>query len=229
MDFAKARLNMVDGQLRPNKVTDAALLAAMGEVPREAFLPAERRALAYADEDVPVGPGSGVAGSGVAAFDVPGRHLLEPMVFARLVQAAEVTAGTRVLVVAAGVGYGAAVLARCGARVVALEAPGPLADALPARVPGVTVVSGPVTEGWAAAAPYDVILIEGAVEHVPAAIEAQLAEGGRLLTVIAAPRRFVLGRAVRRVRLAGTVTEVPLFDAGTPVLAEFRRAPAFVF
>lgn len=214
MDYAKARLNMVDGQLRPNKVTDAALLAAMAEVPREAFLPAERRALAYADEDVAVGPG---------------RWLLEPMVFARLVQAAEVGEGTRVLVVAAGSGYGALVLARCGARVVALEAPGLMATALPARLPGVTVAVGPVTEGWAVAAPYDVILIEGAVEDVPPALEAQLAEGGRLVTVIAAPRRFVLGRAVRRLRLGGTVTEVPLFDAGTPSLPEFRRAPAFVF
>ncbi|WP_291297494.1 protein-L-isoaspartate O-methyltransferase [Elioraea sp.] len=214
MDFAQARLNMLDGQLRPNKVTDAALLAAMGEVPREAFLPPERVALAYADEDVPVGPG---------------RWLMEPMVFARLVQAAEVGEGTRVLVVAAGAGYGALVLARSGASVVALEAPGVMAGSLAPRLPGVTVVSGPVTEGWAAAAPYDVILIEGAVEHVPAAIEAQLAEGGRLVTVMAAARRFVLGLAVRRVRLGGTVTEVPLFDAGTPALPEFRRAPAFVF
>lgn len=214
MDFAKARLNMVDGQLRPNKVTDAALLAAMGEVPREAFLSAERRALAYADEDVPVGPG---------------RWLMEPMVFARLVQAAEVGEGTRVLLVAAGVGYGAAVLARCGARVVALEAPGVMPASVQRLMGGAMAVSGKVTEGWPADAPYDVILIEGAVEHVPPALEAQLAEGGRLVTVIAAPRRFVLGRAVRRVRIAGTVTEVPLFDAGTPALPEFRRAPEFVF
>jgi protein-L-isoaspartate(D-aspartate) O-methyltransferase len=214
MDFAKARQNMLDGQLRPNKVTDAALLGAMGEVPREAFLPPAQRALAYADEDVPA---------------APGRWLLEPMVFARLVQAAEVGEGTRVLVVAAGVGYGAAVLARMGARVVALEAPGDLAESLAARVSGATVAAGPVTEGWAAAAPYDVILIEGAVEHVPDALTGQLAEGGRLLAVLASGRRGVLGRAVRRLKVSGTVTEVPLFDAGTPPLAEFRRAPAFVF
>ncbi len=205
---------MLDGQLRPNKVTDAALLGAMGEVPREAFLPPAQRALAYADEDVPA---------------APGRWLLEPMVFARLVQAAEVEAGTRVLLLAAGAGYGAAVLARMGARVVALEAPGALAEALAARLPGVAVVAGPVTEGWAAAAPYDVILIEGAVEHVPEALAGQLAEGGRLVAVLASGRRGVLGRAVRRVKLADTVTEVPLFDAGTPPLAEFRRAPEFVF
>lgn len=214
MDFAKARQNMIDGQLRPNKVTDPALLAAMGEVQREAFLPPAQRALAYADEDVAA---------------APGRWLIEPMVFARLVQAAEVGERTRVLLVAAGTGYGAAVLARMGARVVALEAPGPLAEALGRAVPGVTVATGPVAEGWAGAAPYDVILVEGAVAQLPAALLGQLAEGGRLVAVRASARPGLLGRAVRTVKLHGTVTEVPLFDAGTPALAEFRPAPAFVF
>jgi len=219
MDFARARLNMVEGQLRPNRVTDAALLAAMGAVPREAFLPEARRALAYVDDDVPLGGG---------------RALMEPMVFARLVQAASVGPGARVLVVAAGAGYGAAVLARMGATVVALETPGARAEALrsalaAAGAAGVTVVAGPLAEGWAAAVPYDVILIEGAVEEIPEALTAQLAEGGRLVTVRASGRPGVLGRAVRLLRVAGTVTEVVLFDAGTPLLPEFRRAPAFVF
>lgn len=214
MDFAKARQNMIDGQLRPSKVTQPALLAAMADVPREAFLPPAQRALAYADEDVAA---------------APGRWLLEPMVFARLVQAAEVEEGTRVLVVAAGVGYGAAVLARMGARVVALEAPGPLAEGLARMVPGATAVAGPVAEGWAAGAPYDVILIEGAVAHVPEALLGQLAQGGRLLAVRASARPGLLGRAVKLVSVSGTVTEVTLFDAGTPPLAEFRPAPAFVF
>jgi protein-L-isoaspartate(D-aspartate) O-methyltransferase len=214
MDFAKARQNMIEGQLRPNKVTDGPLLAAMGEVPREAFLPPTKWALAYADEDVEI---------------APGRWLLEPMVFARLVQAAEVKPGTRVLVVAASTGYGAAVLARMGARVVALEAPGPLAEALARTAPAVQAVVGPVAAGWAAASPYDVILIEGAVAQVPEALLAQLAEGGRLLAVRAAKRPGVLGRAVKLVKLSGTVTEVVLFEAGTPELPEFRPAPAFVF
>jgi protein-L-isoaspartate(D-aspartate) O-methyltransferase len=214
MDFAKARQNMIEGQLRPNKVTDEALLAAMAEVPREAFLPPAKRALAYVDEDVAA---------------APGRWLLEPMVFARLVQAAEVEKGTRVLVVAAGVGYGAAVLARIGARVVALEVPGALAEALAKAVPGATVVAGPLTAGWGPASPYDVILIEGAVAQMPEALLAQLAEGGRIVAVRASSRPGVLGRAVKLVKLSGTVTEVVLFDAGTPALAEFRPTPAFVF
>jgi protein-L-isoaspartate(D-aspartate) O-methyltransferase len=217
-DFARARLNMIEGQLRPNRVTDPALLAAMAEVPREAFLPPALRPLAYIDEDIPL------AG---------GRALMEPMVFARLVQEARVRAGSKVLVVAAGAGYGAAVLARMGARVVALEAPGPAAEALRASpaagAAGVVIAIGPLAEGWAAEAPYDVVLIEGAVEEIPPALPGQLAEGGRLVTVRASGRPGVLGRAVRLLRLAGTVTEVPLFDAGTPLLPEFRRAPAFVF
>jgi protein-L-isoaspartate(D-aspartate) O-methyltransferase len=214
MDFAIARQNMIDGQLRPSKVSEPLLLAVMGEVPREAFLPPAQRALAYADEDVATSPG---------------RWLIEPMVFARLVQAAEVGQGTRVLLVAAGAGYGAAVLARMGAHVVALEAPGKLAEALAKKVLGVTVVTGAVTEGWAAAAPYDVILVEGAIARVPEGLLGQLAEGGRLVTVRASARPGLLGRAVKLVKLSGTVTEVPLFDAGTPALAEFRPAPAFVF
>lgn len=214
MDFAKARQNMIDGQLRPNKVTDARLLAAMAEVPREAFLPAALRPLAYVDEDVEASPG---------------RWLIEPMVFARLVQAAEIGEGSRVIVLPAGTGYGAAVLARMGAQVTALELPGRGGESLGRAGPGVTLVTGPLAEGWAAAAPYDAILIEGAVERVPEALTTELAEGGRLVTVIASGRRGVLGRAVKQVRIAGTVTEVPLFDAGTPTLAEFRRAPEFVF
>jgi protein-L-isoaspartate(D-aspartate) O-methyltransferase len=217
MDFARARLNMIEGQLRPNRVTDPRLLTAMGELPRETFLPEAKRPLAYVDEDVPLGGG---------------RALMEPMVFARLVQEAAVGPGARVLVVGAGAGYGAAVLDRIGAKVVALETPGGRAEALRAALggaAGVTVAAGPLAEGWAAAAPYDVILIEGAVEEIPVALTAQLAEGGRLLTVRASGRPGVLGRAVRLLRVGGTVTEVVLFDAGTPLLPEFRRAPAFVF
>jgi protein-L-isoaspartate(D-aspartate) O-methyltransferase len=219
MDFARARLNMVEGQIRPNKVTDPRIVAAMLDLPRELFLPAERRAMAYLDEDIPLGGG---------------RALVEPMVLARLVQTAEPRPTDRALVVAAGAGYGAALLGRLVASVTALEAPGEAADRLRATlaavgVTGVRVVGGPVADGWAAEAPYDVILIEGAVETVPEAITGQLVEGGRLVTVEASGRRGVLGTAVRLVRAGGTVTRVPLFDAGTPALPEFRRKRGFVF
>lgn len=219
MDFARARLNMVEGQIRPNKVTDPRILAAMLDLPRERFLPPDRQALAYLDEDLPV---------------APGRALIEPMVLARLVQAAEVQETSRVLVIAAGAGYGAALLDRLAASVVALEAPGEAAERLRATLAavgatGVRVVGGPVADGWAAEAPYDVILIEGAVETIPEPILGQLVEGGRLVTVETTGRPGVLGVAVRLVRLAGTITRLKLFDAGTPVLPEFRRKRGFVF
>ena len=103
--FADARRNMVDSQIRPNRVTDPRILAAMRRLPRESFLPSAVRALAYADEDVPLGNG---------------RFMMEPMVLARLLQAAALIDQERVLVVGAGTGYGAAVIAACGCKVTAL-------------------------------------------------------------------------------------------------------------
>lgn len=218
MDFAQARLNMVEGQLRPNGVVDPRVIEAMLALPREACLPPANRAMAYVDAEVPLSPG---------------RWLIEPMVLARLVQAAGPGASERALVIAAGAGYGAALLARLVGSVIALESPERLADlraglaALGAHE--VNAVAGPLTDGWPAEAPYDVILIDGGVEVVPEAILAQLAEGGRLVTVETAGRPGVLGRAVRWVRSAGAATRLELFDAGTPLLPEFRRKRGFVF
>ncbi|MCS6855149.1 MAG: protein-L-isoaspartate O-methyltransferase [Elioraea sp.] len=218
MDFARARLNMVEGQLRPNGVVDPRIIEAVLALPREVCLPPQRRALAYVDADVPL---------------APGRWLIEPMVLARLVQAAEPKAGERALVVAAGAGYGAALLARLVAPVFALESPERFA-ALRAGLAAlgassVVAVAGPLADGWPAEAPYDVILIEGGVEAVPDALLAQLGEGGRLVTVETTGQPGVLGRAVRWVRVAGVATRLELFDAGTPLLPEFRRPRGFVF
>ena len=217
MDFAQARLNMVEGQLRPNGVVDPRVIGAMLSLPRENCLPPDLRARAYLDTEVPV---------------AAGRWLMAPMVLARLVQAAEPRASDRALVVAAGAGFGAALMSRLVGHVVALEAPERL-DALRAGLEAldatVDVVGGPVAEGWPAEAPYDVILIEGGVEHVPEAVLAQLAEGGRLVTVETTGQPGVLGRAVRWVQVAGVATRLELFDAGTPLLPEFRRPRRFIF
>lgn len=218
MDFARARLNMVEGQLRPNGINDPRLLDAILSLPREEFLPPRLRARAYLDDDVPVGEG---------------RWLIEPMVLARLVQAAAPAETDRVLVVAAGAGYGAALMGRLVAEVTALESPDrveALRRALGRLAPRtVTAVAGPILDGWPAAAPYDVVLVEGGVASIPEALTAQLAEGGRLLTVEVSGRPGVLGRAVRLLRLGSSVTPLPLFDAGTPLLPEFRRPSGFVF
>ena len=229
-DYADRRSNMVDGQLRPNKVTDSRVLAAMRRLPRERFLPPALAALAYADDNVPL-PG--------------GRCLMEPMVLARLVQLADPAPGERVLVVGAGTGYGAAVLAACGAAVVALEENDDLARVACAVLPEVAIlpevtngaqpcpveiVSGPLAAGWRAGAPYDLVFIEGGFEELPAAIAAQVSpNGGRLVGVRVVSGR--LGQAVvgERTGAAPAISLRPAFDCATPVLPGMRREPGFVF
>jgi protein-L-isoaspartate(D-aspartate) O-methyltransferase len=218
MDFAEARRVMVDGQLRPNRVEDPRIVSAMRELPRERFVPPAMAARAYADADVPL-PG--------------GRAVLKPMVIARLVQLAAARRGERVLVLAAGTGFGAALLAAIGAEVTAVESdPALLAimrAALPAAVPAgaVTVVEAAPQSGHAAGAPYDAILIEGGVAAVPRAVEEQLAEGGRLVTV--GLEGGPPGRALLVRRAGGTVTTTIAFDAHAPALPGFVAKPAFAF
>jgi protein-L-isoaspartate(D-aspartate) O-methyltransferase len=215
--FADPRSRMVDSQVRPNKVIDPRILAGMRALPRERFLPQELASLAYCDEDVKLGHG---------------RVLMAPMATAKLLQLLAPVAGERVLVVASGVGYGAAVLAACGARVVALEEdPALLAlarPALTALAPGVTQVVGPLGDGWAADGPYDAVLIEGAVTAPPAAVVAQLRqETGRLVTVLrdgGSVGQAVLGEATSaglRVR--------PAFDCATPLIGSLVPKPGFTF
>jgi protein-L-isoaspartate(D-aspartate) O-methyltransferase len=220
-DFATARAMMVDSQVRPNKVNDPRILAAMRRLPREAFVPPAAAARAYADEDVPLGND---------------RYLMEPMVIARLVQTAAIRPGDRALVVGAGTCYGAALLAECGATVTALEQDEALLalarPALAAAGLQVTLVSGPLAKGWNAAAPYNVILIEGAVEDIPPALIGQLRPsavgraGGRLLVVL---HHAGVSQALLGERVGDTLSLQPAFDCATPLLPAFRRAPSFVF
>jgi len=217
-DFALARRNMIDGQLRPNRVTNAQLLAAIGELPRERFLPDGLRSVAYSDDDVPLGNG---------------RYLMEPMVLARLIQALQPRPEDRAMVVASGPGYGAALLARLVKSVIAVESDPALAAAAERTakeldITGIRQTVGKLEQGAAASAPYDVILIEGAVQQVPQAILDQLADGGRLTTIIAGPPG-ALGVAQLFVKLGGAASARPLFDAGTPSLPGFAPPPRFTF
>jgi protein-L-isoaspartate(D-aspartate) O-methyltransferase len=215
--FTEARNRMVDSQVRPNKVTDPRIIGAMRWLPRERFLPPGLAPLAYADEDVPLGGG---------------RFLLEPMVIARLVQLSAIAEGERALVVAAGPGYGSALLAACGARVTALEDDAGLLAlaraALAEYAPGVSLVSGPLAAGWPAGAPYDVILIEGAVEDIPPAIGEQLRiDGGRLVTVCSDGGTG--GQAVLAEATMAGLRKQPMFDCATLPIPSLVGAPGFVF
>lgn len=217
-DFALARRNMIDGQLRPNRVTDGRLLVAVGELPRERFLPEAMRAVAYSDEDVPLGNG---------------RCLMEPMVLARLIQALRPQADDRALVVASGRGYGASLLTRLVKSVMAVESDPTLAAAAQQTMKelgldNVTQTVGALEQGAAAAGPYDVILIEGAIQLVPQTIFDQLAEGGRLTTIVAGPPG-ALGVAQLFMKEGGVTSSRPLFDAGTPSLPGFAPPPRFTF
>jgi protein-L-isoaspartate(D-aspartate) O-methyltransferase len=215
--FTEARNNMVDSQVRPNKVNDPRIIAAMRRLPRERFLPPGLASLAYADEDVPLGRG---------------RVLLEPMVIARLVQLMAVVAGERVLVVAAGPGYGSALLASRGARVTALEDDAALLvlarSALAEFAPSVSLVSGPLAAGWPSGAPYDAILIEGAVGAIPPDIGAQLrTETGRLATVCMVSATG--GQAVLAEAAGAGLRMQPMFDCTAPPIPSLVASPGFVF
>jgi protein-L-isoaspartate(D-aspartate) O-methyltransferase len=222
LDFAKARRMMVDSQLRTFDVNDLAVLAAFDEVPRERFVPAGREGLAYSDGDLPVTDGAGGAER---------RFMLAPMVLARMIQALELTPGERVLDVAGGLGYSAAVLARLGCTVFALESDESLAAAMRRRlaaagIEGVAVAVGPLERGYSDAAPFDAILVNGAVELRPEALLRQLADGGRLACVEGRGRA---APAVLYVRAGDAFGARPLFDAAAPALAAFRAEPGFVF
>ena len=214
-DYQDARLNMVNGQIRPNKVYDPRIVEAMRTLPRERFLPARLAPLAYVDEDLPLGRG---------------RVLMEPMVIARLIEIARVRPGERALVVASGVGYGAAILSAAGADVTAVEDDEALMDVarelLPGLAPGVALVAGPVTDG--APGPWPLILIEGAIRAIPANLAALVAPGGRLVTVLA-PRGGAGQGVLAEPNAAGTLRSRPEFDANTPLLPQFEPTPVFTF
>jgi protein-L-isoaspartate(D-aspartate) O-methyltransferase len=216
MDFAAARRNMVDRQLRTNKIIDETVLQALSEVPRERFVPEGLRAVAYVDEDIPLGGG---------------RYLIEPMVFGRLLQAAQIQRGDLVLDVGCGPGYSTAVLARLANMVVALECEPALARQTGAALAELAAdnalaVVGPLEEGWPAQAPYSLIVLGGAAERLPEALFAQISEGGRLVGV---EMRGGVGRAMLYARHRGVVSGRPLFDASVPMLPGLAAAPSFVF
>lgn len=218
IDFAAQRTKMVESQIRTEDVTDRNVIAAMAAVPREKFVPERMAELAYIDQDL------AIAGMGMG-----GRFLMKPATLARLLQAASVAPTDHVLDVGCGLGYAAAVLARLAASVVALEEDAALAAGARKQLgdlANVEVVEGRLEEGHKARAPYDLILVEGAVEVVPEALLGQLGEGGRLVAVVGYGRA---ASATVFTKADGDVGDRPAFDADVPPLPGFRRPRGFVF
>jgi len=216
-EFNAARLNMVNSQVRTNKVTDLDLLAAMGRVPREMFVDDRLEGVAYLDEDLPLGEG---------------RFVMGPMVMARLIQALAIGVDDVVLDVGGGTGYGGALMAQVASTVVILE-PNPDLSGRATRsltdlaIDNAVVVDGALADGYPSQGPYDAILLGGAVAVIPTALTAQLAEGGRLCAVVADGNRP--GMAVLATRRGGIVGQRQLFDANVPILPGFATKPEFVF
>lgn len=219
IDFAQARRTMVDGQVRVNDVTDAAVISAMLDVAREKFVPEARASLAYIDDDLCVQEAAGTK---------PARYLMEPMVLAKLLQALELSVDSNVLDIGGATGYSAAVISRVAGRVVALEEDAALAANAKknVRAANVEVVSGKAAAGWPASAPFDAILIGGALEAVPQTLTDQLKDGGRLAAVI---RKDGAARAMIFVRSGDHVSARRLFDAAIPPLPGFEAPKTFVF
>ncbi|MHC2462388.1 protein-L-isoaspartate O-methyltransferase family protein [Bradyrhizobium embrapense] len=218
--FSTARQYMVDGQVRPSDVTDDRILEAMLTVPREVFVPASKQALAYLDLDLDVTEGG-----------ADRRCLITPALLAKMLQAAEIKATDRVLLVGCATGYAAAIVARFAAEVSATESDPALAGKASAvfvqlGIQNVTVKTAAAADGDAAGAPYDVIVLNGATEIIPTGLFGQLKEGGRLVGVFGLtppPRATIVTRS------HGDFGHRELFDATAPVLPGLERVPAFVF
>ncbi len=221
IDFATQRLNMVESQVRPSGITDHRVIAAMADVPREEFVPSARRDLAYMDDEVEVGGAGGTR-----------RYLMEPMVFARLLQHAAIRPDDVVLDVGTATGYSAAVLSHLAQSVIAIEEDAQLvAEATETLgrlgIGNAVVMKGEHADGLPAEAPFDVIIIEGRVPQVPDTLLAQLGDNGRLVAVVGDGS---VAHAVVYTRHDTSVSARRAFEAAVPPLAGIvRPAPGFVF
>lgn len=213
--FHAARIQMVDGQIRPNDVPDERVITAMRTIRRERFCPPALAARAYTDIDLPLGGG---------------RVMPAPLTIARLARYAAPRTGEGVLVVGAGTGYGAAVLASCGGDVIALEEEASLRaiaePALATEAPDVRVLAGRLTDGAPAHAPFDLIVIEGAVETLPSQMASQLSPEGRMIAIL---RDGGVGRIVRAEVSGGNFAYRALADCNTALLPAFQRKLEFSF
>ncbi len=215
VDFKAARTAMVDRQVRPADVTDYAIIEAMLTTPRERYAPKAYRSVAYAGEHIPLGEG---------------RVALDCRTFAKMLEAADIGPDDLVLDLAPGLGYSIAVIGRLAAAAVGIEPDEAMAtnsaetlDAL--GVDNAVVTVGDPIEGDADHGPFDVIILNGAVEHVPRNLLCQLKDGGRLVAIW---REGALGQCRITRRIGDTFNTRRVFDASAPVLSGFEKPPVFV-
>lgn len=217
-DYTAARHNMIENQIRANKVTDSRILEAFDLVPRERFVPRGLKGVAYADEDLHIGDG---------------RYLIEPMILARLLQDAMPDENDVALDVGCCIGYSTAILSRLVSTVVAVEEDQALVDAgnqnlADLEFDNAAVVKGSLRDGFAKQQPFSLILVAGGVEHVPDSLLSQLSENGRLMTVLYDDDRRI-GRAVSIEKTRSGISRRIIFDASTPLIPGFARELGFVF
>ncbi|HPF79002.1 MAG TPA: protein-L-isoaspartate O-methyltransferase [Alphaproteobacteria bacterium] len=218
-DFVQARQSMIDSQIHPMGVVSEAVLDAFMAVPREEFVPEDKAGICYCDEDIEI---------------APKRYLMEPSVLARLIQAVNPMPNDVALTIGSGIGYNAAILSHLVSTVVALEEDQKLIDRAQASWDKLTYcniagIKGALVKGAPDNAPYDIIMINGAVCEIPKELKEQLGIGGRLVALVKkAGQNIAKATLVQRVA-DGVYSERILFDAGTPYLCGFEPKKEFVF
>ncbi|NVK18247.1 MAG: protein-L-isoaspartate O-methyltransferase [Methylocystaceae bacterium] len=217
MDYALSRFNMIEGQIKTNRVTDPYVLDAMADVPREAFVPAAKKGVAYIDDAIKV---------------AKGRFMMEPMVLARMLEAAELSENDIVLDIGCNTGYSTAVLAKIVSTVVGLESDQDLADQASKNLESVgidnaVIVSGDLHAGVEKQAPFDVIIFNGSINEVPDSIKNQLSDGGRMVVVTAG--KATMSTVSVYTRNNEIFSKRDVLEAGVAVLPGFEEKKGFSF
>jgi len=207
-NYILARTNMVKGQIAPNKIVDSKLLEVLGEMPRHLFVPESLKNIAYSDEILAINDN---------------RYIMPPMVFARMLQIADVKSDDTALVVACGGGYSSAVLAKICKKVTSLDSDPEMATKANYMIKkldigNAIILNEKLSEGHKDGAPYDVIFINGAIDKIPHQLLEQLAEGGRLVTAI---NEGICGRVFLFTKTDGVIAKEEVFDANLPTIADF--------